>query len=253
MAESATATRADAGPRGGSASGNGSGPPSTAGRRRRRSVPGGRAVLGGLLVATAAVGLYAASSQGGGGPHQSFVVARHAIPPGTRLGASDLARVPMDLPPTLASRAFRDPQSLVGATVIAPLNENELVQSSAVVSKPSSPPSREVTFPVGRETISASLEEGERVDVVATYGAGADSFTTVVLRQALVVTLDRGRASVGNSGDAVVTVAVDDPNDALALAHAVQLAKLTLVRSTGAAPSFNGPSVYRQPTAAPGR
>jgi len=42
-----------------------------------------------------------------------------------------------------------------------------------------------------------------------------------------------------------VTVAVDGPDDTLALAHAVQLAKVTLVRSTGAPPLPAVPPTYR--------
>jgi hypothetical protein len=204
---------------------------------RKRSVPGGRAVLGGLLVAAAVVGLFWASTRTGGGPAQTYVVARHPIPPGARLTAADLTRLPLDLPPSLAGRAFRDPGALDGATVIAPLAAGELVQASAVVAKPSGPTSGEITFAVPRGTLAAALEQGERIDVVATYGSGADAFSTVVLRQALVVALDRGGSRVGDQGEAAITVAVDDPDDAVVVAHAVQLAKLTVVRATGAAPA----------------
>lgn len=218
---------------------------------RRRTVPGGRAVLGGLLVAASVVGLFSASTRGQSAPKQSYVVARHAIAPGTRLAADDLTRLPFDLPPAAAGRAFTDPATLVGATVVAPLAANELIQASAVIAKPSGPASREVTFAVPRSTLTPALEQGERIDVVATYGSGADSFSTVVLRQALVVALDRGRERVGDQGDAAVTVAVDDPTEAVALAHAVQLAKLTVVRATGAG-AITGPTpIYRQPVPTP--
>ena len=218
--------------------------------RRGRAVPGGRAVLGGLLVAAAVVGLFWASTRAGAGPKQSFVVARHPIAPGTRLSADDLARLPLDLPPSVAGRAFHDPHTLAGATVIAPLAAGELVQASAVVAKASAPASREITFAVPRATLASSLEEGERIDIVATYGSGADAFSTVVLRQAQVVGLDRGASRVGDQGDAAITVAVDDPSDTVALAHAVQLAKLTVVRATGAAPVGGATPTYRQPVPA---
>ncbi|MCA1847251.1 MAG: SAF domain-containing protein [Actinobacteria bacterium] len=220
---------------------------------RRRSVPGGRAVLGGLLVAAAVVGLFWASTRAGSVPKQTFVVARHAIAPGTRLTTSDLARLALDLPPSLAGRAFHDPRALAGATVIAPLAPGELIQASAVVAKPSAPASREITFAVPRATLGSNLEEGERIDIVATYGSGADAFSTVVLRQALVVGLDRGGSRVGDQGDVAITVAVDDPSDAVVLAHAVQLAKLTVVRATGAEPAPNGAAspTFRQPVPAP--
>jgi hypothetical protein len=204
-------------------------------------------VLGGLLVAAAVVGLFWASSRSHAGPSQSFVVARHALAPGARLEASDLGRQPLDLPPALAERVFTDARALVGATLVAPLAPGELIQASAVVAKPSGAASRELTFAVPRSTLAANLEQGERIDVVATYGSGPEAFSTVVLRQALVVALDRGRGRVGDQSDAAVTVALDDPNDAVAMAHAVQLAKLTVVRATGAAPASGTSPAFRQP------
>ncbi|MFP5319544.1 MAG: SAF domain-containing protein [Acidimicrobiia bacterium] len=242
MADSATATRGDR------AYANGH-------RRqpagRRRGVPGGRAVLGGFLVAASMVGLFYASSRSEGGPERSYIVARRAVPPGAKLQPADLARLPVDLPPATAGRAFTDADALVGATVIAPLAEGELIQSSAVVAKPSDPSSREVTFAVAGSMLARGLEAGERIDVLATYGNGEDAFTTVVLRSALVVGLDRGdRPRVGDGREAAVTVAVDDPADAVAAAHAVQLAKLTVVRATGAAPYAGTASTFRQVPAA---
>lgn len=230
-------------------------PPPKPGKRaataRRRSVPGGRAVLGGLLVAASVVGLYYASTQAHAGPRQSWVVARHALPPGARLAADDLSKLAIDLPPVVAARAFHEPSELVGATLIAPLAAGDLVQATAVVAKPSAPPSREVTFTVPRATLGASIEDGERVDIVATYGTGGDAFSTVVLRQAIVLALNRGNSRVSDEGEVAVTVAVDDPNDAIALVHAAQIAKVTLVRATGATPITGAPTLFRQPTPAP--
>ena len=203
-------------------------------------------MVGGLLVAAAAVGLFSLSTSAGSGPRQSYVVVQHPVAPGARLAEADLRRVPLDLPPELERHAFKEVRTLVGATVVAPLAAGDLVQASAVVAKPSEPASREVTFGVAPQTLAANLEQGERIDVVATYGSGADAYSSVVLRQALVVGLDRGRDRVGGSDEATITVAVEDPDDAVALAHAVQLAKLTVVRATGAAPLGSGQPVYRQ-------
>jgi len=217
-----------------------------AGGHRHRPVPGGRAILGGFLVAAAVVGLFWASTRQSG-PSQLYVVARHAIAPGTRLAASDLSRQGIDLPPTLAQRAFRDVAALEGSTVVAPLAAGELIQASAVVAKPSAPASRELSFAVPAATLGPGLEAGERIDVLATFGAGGDAFSTVVLRQALIVGLDRGRRE---DRDLTVTVAVDDPADAVSLAHASQQAKLTVVRATGATPMAPNAPVFRLP--APG-
>ena len=67
----------------------------------------------------------------------------------------------------------------------------------------------------------------------------------MVVRQALLVAIERPRTSTGENGPATVTVAVDDPADVLALAHAVQLGKVTLVRATGAPPLAGVPPTYR--------
>lgn len=218
---------------------------------RRPSVPGGRAILGGLLVATAVVGLFYASTQTDAGPHHSWVVAGRALPPGTRLAVGDLRRVRIDLPAEVAARAFANPSELVGATLIAPLAGGDLVQASAVVAKGSGPSSRELTFVVPRASLGESMEQGERIDVLATYGNGGDAVTSVVLKQALIVTIDRGRGRVGDQSDAAVSVALDDPADEVALAHAVQTAKLTVVRATGASPIAGAGPTFRPPVAPP--
>ncbi|MGH9278743.1 MAG: SAF domain-containing protein [Acidimicrobiales bacterium] len=224
---------------------NGHRPAGPAGPRRRngrsRPVPGGRAILGGFLVAAAVVGLFWASTREST-PNQLYVVAARAVAPGARLTAADLTRQPLDLPPALAERAFRDVRAIEGSTTIAPLAVGELVQASAVVAKPSGPASREVSFAVPGATLSADLEKGERIDVVATYGVGGDAFSTYVVRQALIVNLGRGAR---DDRDTTVTVALDDAADAIALAHATQQAKLTVVRATGAAPVAANTPAFR--------
>lgn len=213
--------------------------------RRRRGLPGSRAVIGGLLVAASAVGLFAAASTSGDGPTQSYVVARHELAAGTRLQANDLELAPMVLTEAARSRAFDTPQPLVGATLVAPLAAGELVQASAVVARKGDAASRELTFTLERGHLSAGIKQGERADLLATYGTGTDAYTIVVVRQALLVGIERPRTSTGDSGPATVTVAIDDAADALALAHAVQLAKVTVVRATGAPPLPGVPPTYR--------
>ena len=215
--------------------------------RRRRGLPGSRAVAGGLLVAAAAVGLFSASSRSGQASRQPFVVASRALPPGARIEAGDLAVQELHLSPTVAARAFSDSRGLVGATLLAPLAAGELVQASAVVARGGGPASRELSFTVERGRVNAELRDGERVDLLATYGAAVDGFTAVVVRQALVVSVDETRGSLGDGAPVVVTVALDDPADALALAHAVQVGKVTVVRATGAAAPAAPPPTYRLP------
>lgn len=223
---------------------NGPGQPGRA-VRRRRGLPGSRAVVGGLLVAASAVGLFAAASGSGDGPRHSYVVARHELAAGARLQQSDLQLAPMELAAGVRSRAFDTAQPLVGATLVAPLGAGELVQSSAVVARKGDVASRELSFTLERGRVGLGIKEGERADLLATYGAGNDAFTTLIVRQALLVAIERPRTSGGDLGAATVTVSVEDPADALALAHAIQQGKVTLVRATGAPPLGGVPPTYR--------
>lgn len=213
--------------------------------RRRRGLPGSRAVVGGLLVAAAAVGLFAAASRSAGGPAESYAVARQELPAGTRLQATDLELVPMELAPALRGRVFNHTASLVGATLVSPLGPGELVQASAVVARDAGTASRELSFTLERGRVGTGIKQGERADLLATYGTGAEAFTTVVVRQAVLVAIERPRSASGEAGPATVTVALEDPADALALAHAIQLGKVTLVRATGSPPLPGVPPTYR--------
>lgn len=229
--------------------GNGGRPPVRGPRplRRRRSLPGSRAVVGGFLVAAALVGLFAAYTRVEAGPSQSFVVARHPLAAGTRLEASDLVLESMELPARARARAFGRVADLVGTTLLAPLAQGELFQASSVAATPPGGAARTVSFPVDRGRLGR-IKQGERVDVVATYGTGTEAYTAVVLREALVTEIDRGGSSLGDSGSTIITVALDDPADELAMAHALQLAKLTVVVTSGS-PGGGGPPVtYRSGT-----
>ena len=211
--------------------------------RRRRGLPGSRAVVGGLLVAASAVGLFAAASRSDDGRAHPYVVARHDLAAGTRLEPSHLDMVPMELAPAVRARVFDRSEPLLGTTLVAPLGAGELVQASAVVARRTDSASRELSFTLERGRLGTGVKQGERADLLATYGSGGDAFTTVVVRQAVLVGIERPRT--GDSGATLVTVAVDDAADALALAHALQLGKITVVRATGAPPLPGVPPTYR--------
>lgn len=229
--------------------GNGGRPPVRGPRplRRRRNLPGSRAVVGGLLVAAAAVGLFAAYAGVDAGPDHSFVVARDALAAGARLEASDLELQAMDLPPGLRARAFDTIADLVGTTLLWPLERGELLQASSVAVTPPGGTARAVSFPVDRGRLGR-LKVGQRVDVVATYGTGADAYTALVLGNALVTAIERGGSSLGDGGATVLTVAVDGPDEELAIAHALQLAKLTVVVTSAPTDDDRPPPTYRSGT-----
>ena len=158
----------------------------------------------------------------------------------------------IELPPTIRARAFDDPRALAGATLLAPVGPGELIQVSAVIGGGATAGSRELTFTVERGRIGPTIRDGERIDLLATYGTGDDAYTLVAGRDLPVITVDRTRVGVGETSPVFVSVAVADPAQELALSHAAQVGKLTVVRTTGAAPADGAPPTYRAPGPAQG-
>ena len=235
------------------ASTGGRGPAATGGRTltRRSPLPTGRAVVGGFLVALAALGIFAAYSSAAAGPTTTYVVARRDIPIGTRLSADDLTSLPMDLPEVVASEAaFSSEAPLVGATTIGPIRRGELLQAGDVVKKRSAAGELEVSFEIASSrALAGTLRPGERVDVLATFGAGAETYTVTVVRQARVLETGPQRGGVVDGDTDVISLALPTADDAMALTHAVNAGKVTLVRSTGATVGAEVGKPYRAPAA----
>lgn len=207
------------------------------GTRRPSGLPNGRAVVGGLLVTVAVVTVFGAHLSADTGPRQLAVATRTDVPIGHRLTTDDLVIERVDLPPDMADATFGSVEQVVGAISLAPLDENELVQRSAVRTDGADlPAGHEFSFPVDRErAVDGALKPGETVDVLATYGSGADSYTAVLTRASTVIAAQgSGRSTIGGSGSLVLTVALVSADEVLDLAHAAQVADLTVVRATRA-------------------
>lgn len=218
---------------------------------RRRSLPSGRAVVGGFLIALSAVGLFSAYSRAAAGPTTLFVVARHDVPIGTRLTSADLTRLAMELPDAVAAGVFRNPATVTGATTVGPIRRGDLIQAGDVVRKRSGAGELEVSFAIdSSRAVAGTLQPGERIDVLATFGgAGGDSYTSVVVSQARVLEVRADRAPLAGQATAVLRVAVATPDEALALTHAVNAGDVTVVRTTGAAAAGSVGQTYRAPSA----
>jgi Flp pilus assembly protein CpaB len=204
-------------------------------RSRRTPLPSGRAVLGGLLVAVAALGVFAAYAGAQQPPRTTVVVATTSLPAGHRLSPSDLRTVQVDLPAGTASSTYASVDDLVGAVTLAPLDAEELVQRSAVLAADAdAPPVHEFSFPLERErAVDGDLRPGERVDLLATYGTGSDAYTVVLARGAVVSAVDDASSgSLTSSGSLVLTLALGSADEVLDVAHASQVASLTVVRAT---------------------
>lgn len=219
--------------------------------RRRSSLPSGRAVVGAFLVAGAALGIFAAYSRATAGPTTSYVIARHDVAIGSRLRSDDLTELPMDLPKVVADSAvFTDERQLVGTTTVGPIRRGELVQASAVVKKRSNADQLEVSFAIAwSRALAGSLQPGERVDVLATFGSGGDTYTVAVVRQAEVLQTSHRNGSLSDSDNETITLALASSDEALALTHAVIAGQVTLARATGTAANSPVGQTYRAPAA----
>jgi Flp pilus assembly protein CpaB len=220
--------------------------------KRRQSLPTGRAVVGGFLVAIAALGIYLAWAGATRGPTERFVVASRDLPIGTELTADDLSLVAMDLPPSLAaSAAFDNAHDLVGVRVINPISEGELVQASSLLAASSTARELEISFAIdSSRAVGGTLKAGDRVDFLATFGAGTDTYTATILHGARVLAIDSLSGALGSGDTHTVTLGVATADEARAVAHAVNVAKVTLVRSGGPdGTAGDDDGVYRAPAA----
>lgn len=219
--------------------------------RRRGGLPSGRAVVGGLLVIVAAVGVFAAYTQATAAPRTRWVVAKQDIQIGQRITAEDLGLIAIDLPQPMHGRVFTESgaRSLVAAVAVAPIARAELVEASDVRrAEAGLIVAEEISFPVSADrAVSGTLQPGERVDVLATYGSQDRSYTLAVVRRALLLRVNRGGGGLESANTTVLTLGLDKPDEASAIAHAVNSGKVIVVRTTAAGPNLGSAVPYEQP------
>ena len=215
--------------------------------RRRRGLPGSRAVVGGLLVAAAAVGPVRRGQRFRRWPDQ--VLRRR--PRGAARRHPDRRRptspwCPMELAPALRARVFDAAEPLLGATLVAGLGAGELVQRSAVVARKGETASRELSF-VARPGPDGHRHQTRRTSRPPRHlwhrhrrlhGGGRAPGAP---RRHRPAPHDRRRRRARRPSRWRSTAAPTS----LALAHAIQLAKVTLVRATGAPPLVGVSPTYR--------
>lgn len=216
--------------------------PDRAGRhiRRSRGLPGGRAVVGALLISAAAVGVFAAFLTATAEPQTRYAVAVDDVGVGTRLGADEAVAdlfefVAIELPPGVSSRAVSQPQSpqLSGQLVTSPIQAGDLLLATSIVDDARVPATEKLSFSLAAsDAVGGSLQAGERIDVLATYGSGTEAWTAFVVRGVLLVDHQSATGGVGANGDVTLTVAVSSLRDVQALAHAIRTAEVVVTRST---------------------
>ena len=218
---------------------------------RRRNLPGSRAMVGGFLVATAAVLIFSAYSSATARPRQNYIVAARTLAPGARLVASDLRVARLDVPdPAVRTRLFGTLAPLVGATVVTPITAGDLIQASSVVGRGGAPGTREVSLQIDRSrAVAGTLKAGEFVDILGTFGTGADSYTAVLVPHVEVISLTNVSSSLGDTRSQLITFAASSALDAEAIANAGIAGQTTIIRSaqqTSDAPTAGAPT-YRAP------
>jgi len=186
-------------------------------------------------MALAALGVFVAARGASQPATQNYVVVTRDVTAGTVLSDSDLGVESLNLPSELAAHVFTSRANVVGQVAVAHLSAGDLVQASNVVGGDAADQRMQLSIPVERaRAVDGLLEPGERVDVLATYAGSGDGETVVVARDAEVRRVDNGsRSALSTSDNSVLVLAVDDPDTALAVAHASQAGKVTIVRSTG--------------------
>ena len=221
----------------------GRGSPDGSGRRirRARTLPGGRAVVGALLVTAAAVATFATYLDATAEPTTAYLVATEPVEPGTRFATGEELRavfgsLTVELAPPLSERAIPvgELDTLVGRVLVAPLGRGDLVTRTSVVDDGGVAPAQTLSFSLPRDAaVGGTLRPGERVDVLATYGASDSAYTAYIVRGVplLRVTGPDG-GPVGTATDVVLTVAVTELGDVQALGHAASTATVFVTRST---------------------
>lgn len=205
-------------------------PSTELGRRvtRRRTLPGGRAVVGALLITVAVVGVFAAWLSATAAPSTTFAVVRRDLAPGDTLASDDVRVVAMDLPAEQAARAFTSVDDVAGTVALAPLAPGDLLVRSVVRDADQVPDTAEFSFEVpATQALAGEVVAGDRVDVVATD----EGITGYVATDVAVV------ASTVDGGVVTLTVALDDPDLVLAIAHAADEATVHVARSNATRPA----------------
>lgn len=207
----------------------------------RRGLPSGRAAAGALLVAVAAVGAFALAAGGDEGPRTSYLVAVAPVEAGAPVDLDDFALRPLGLSPDVAARALADASGLEGATAVRDLAPGDLLSAADLIEAPTAAGQpagavHEIAFPVPVDHISARTVSGDRVTVLTTASdSGGGDSTKVAVEDGVVLSWAADTDAIGGSGTGVLTLAVDDAETAIGLAHMVRTGDVTVVRTTRAA------------------
>lgn len=189
-------------------------------------------MLGALLVTCSIVGLITAHRAATAPRLEGWLVATTDIAAGSRIEAADLGLTQLDLGDVVARGAFRDPDAVIGRVALASIRKGEILQRGTVGDpRLQAGPARRVTVALPRaRALDGALTAGSRVDVLAT--TAEPGTTTVITREALVVSTGGGTDGLGSTGEVTVSLVVTDETAATAIVDASVHGTLTLISPT---------------------
>lgn len=121
-----------------------------------------------------------------------------------------------------------------GRVLTRDLGDGDLLPVSALASADTKPETRVVGIPLDRaHAAGGSVERGDRVDVFATRKTAGGSETQAVLRNVLVVDVERPGGGFGTGRAEFVVIVEVEPDDVLDLANAIRTAELDLSLVSG--------------------
>ena len=203
----------------------------------RRSLPSGRAVVGALLITVAAIGTFVLAQGGDQTPTTRFLVVTGPVDAGDDVSTSDFEAVPIELPPQVAATALPTNALADGATALRTLRPGTLVTNGDLLPATAGTPPQpvhELTIPVSKSRIGAGIVTGDRVTVLATIRSPDSSRTVVAVEDAEVLRWVAGDEGIASAATGVLTLALENPEQVLALTHVLDQGDTTVVRTTRA-------------------
>ncbi|MGH2755155.1 MAG: RcpC/CpaB family pilus assembly protein, partial [Actinomycetota bacterium] len=163
------------------------------------------------------------------------------VPEGAVISAGDLRVADVRMPSDLLSRYALASTPLEGAVATRSIAAGELFSTAWVAEDAELQTGRVISLPVQTDhAVGGALRPGDRIDILATFQAGARDARTVVLAQDVEIRdVAEAQGLIENAGQVGVTVAVD-PEQAVRLAFAIRNAEIDVVRVTGVPGSLVG-------------
>ncbi len=164
-------------------------------------------------------------------PSRTVLVATSVVPAGNLLSANDFTQE--SVTPTSTKGSWPFPDSLLAISHVratVEITPGTVLETSMETDSNRADSQREMTVAVPADNVPpSSLLPGARIDIAATYGSGTGASTILVGTGLPVISV----IDSSTTGNAEITIAIGHQITALAIAQALQLAKITVINTTG--------------------